>query len=78
MLQQRFQRKKKLQEKLKSQLKTQFQQESRGWDNKLSRDKETGLQQPNEKPVKNSVVTEETRSRLYTIKNKTKKVATSK
>ena len=78
MSRQRFQRTKKLQEKLRSQLKTQLQQESRGWDNKLSRDKETGLRQPNKEDVKNSVVTEETRSRLYTIKNKTKKAATSK
>ena len=78
MSRQRFQKKKKLQEKLRSQLKTQLQQESREWDNKLSRDKETGLRQPNEEDVKNSVVTEETRLRLYTVKNKTKKVAISK
>ena len=78
MSRQRFQRKKKLQAKLMSQLKTQLQQESRGWDNKQSRDKETEMRQPNEEVVKNSVVTEETRSRLYTVKNKTKKVTTSK
>ena len=78
MSQQRFQRKKKLQAKLRLQLKTQLQQESRGWDNKLSRDKDTGLRKPNEESVKNSVVTEETRSRLYTVKNKPKKVVISK
>ena len=60
------------------QLKTQLQQESRGWDNKQSRDKQIWLRQPNDEAVKNSVVTQETRSRLYIVKNKTKKVAASK
>ena len=78
MSRQRFQRKKKLHAKLRPQLKTQLQQKSRGWDNKLSRDKETGLRQPNEEAIKNSVVIDETRPRLYIVKNKTKKVATSK
>ena len=45
--------------------------------NNLSHDEETRSRQQNEKAVKNSVVTEDTRSRLHIAKNKTKDVATS-
>ena len=44
--------------------------------NNLSRNKETGSRQLNEEAVKNSVVTEDNRSRLHIAKNKTKKGVT--